>query len=75
MFLGSVLNVISAEQRVLGKCKYLVYFEDWRDAPFNVEAENLDAIIIFAFYSLFASVEFLSLVDIFATSIASPRCV
>ena len=52
----------------------MVYFEDWRDAPFDVEAENLDAIIIFAFYCLFASVEFLSLVDVFATGIASPKC-
>ena len=43
------------------------------DSPFNVEAEDLDAIVVLAFDSLFAGIELLALVDVFSASITSPK--
>lgn len=40
--------------------------------PFDVETEYLDAIVILAIDCFLASVEFLSLVDVLSTGIASP---
>ena len=41
-------------------------------APFDIEAEDLDAIVVLSFYGLFPSVELLALVDVFTAGIASP---
>jgi len=41
-------------------------------APFDVKTEYLDTQVIFSFHRLFSRIELLSLVDVFATSSASP---
>lgn len=42
------------------------------DIPFNVKAEDLNAIVVLSFDSLLASVELLSLVHILSAGITSP---
>ena len=43
------------------------------EGAFDVETEDFDAIVILAFNSLLACVEFLALVDVFAAGIAAPE--
>ena len=43
------------------------------NAPFDVESEDLDPIIIFSLHSLLARVELLALIDILSASIAPPK--
>ena len=75
MFFGSVLNVISAEQRVLSKQHVIFQHRAIGvryDIPFNVKPEDLDAIIVLPFHRLLPCVELLAFVDVFSASITSP---
>ncbi len=43
-----------------------------QDAPFDIEPEYLDTVVILSFHRLLSSVELLAFVNIFSTSITSP---
>jgi hypothetical protein len=65
--------VISAEHSVLDTDQHQYRHSNHKiEVPFNVEPEDLDAIIIFSIDRLFSSVELFPLVDIFSASITSP---
>jgi hypothetical protein len=73
VFLGSVLKVISAEQRVLQGHEQPQNIDRLvADAPFDIEAEYLDAIVVLPFHGLLSRIELLAFVDIFTTSITPP---
>lgn len=73
MFFGSVLNVISAEHRVLQPLvSEKVTYNETEHIPFDVEAEDLDAIVVLPVHGLLPSIELLPFVDVFTACVASP---